>query len=273
MTFKATVLGAVLGATTSIVAFGAALAADLPSYKAPPPPPPPAIFDWTGYHIGVSGAWGGGSVGYSSNIVALGSAGYGLWNSTGTGVGVWNNVASSYGTSGFLVGFQSGASWQLSNNVVLGYESDFNYADVNSSNNGVLGEGLRSNLRWLGTERLRFGYAFGRFMPYITGGLAYGQIHTDGVSSFAGVPFTTSVSHWQAGWTVGAGMEYAVFDKVSVKAEYLYTSLQGNFGSSFGPGVYRTFSGTGFDTHIARVGLSYQIKNFGALIGMPNLGL
>ncbi|WP_363349600.1 outer membrane beta-barrel protein [Methylocystis echinoides] len=259
MTFKATVFGAI----ASLVAVGAAVAADLPSYKAPPPPPPPAVFDWTGYHFGVSGAWGGGSAGYNSNISALGFG----------GIAGWTNVQSSYDTSGYLVGFQSGSTWQLPNNVVVGYESEFNYADVNSNNGGVWGDTLRSNLRWFGAERLRFGYAFGRLLPYITGGLAYGQLHTTGVYSFAGIPFPTSVSHWQAGWTVGAGLEYAVLNNISVKAEYLYTSLQGNFGSSFGPQAYRTFVGSGFDTHIARIGINYNIKNFGALIGMPNLGL
>lgn len=269
MTFKATVLGA----TASVLALGAAFAADLPSYKAPPPPPPaPAAFDWTGYHVGVSGAWGGGTAAYSSNITALGFGGPGGFAG---GLAGWNNVQSSYGTSGYIVGFQSGASWQLSNNVVLGYESDFNYADVSSNNGGQFGDSLSSNLRWFGTERLRFGYAFGRLMPYVTGGLSYGQIHTNGVYSFAGIAFPTSVGHWQAGWTVGGGLEYAVLDNISVKAEYLYSSLQGNFGSSIGfPGVaYRTFSGRGLDTHIARIGVSYQIKNFGALIGMPELGL
>ncbi len=266
MTFKATVLGAL----ASVVGFGAAVAADLPSYKAPPPPPPPpAVFDWTGYHFGVSGAWGGGTAGYNSNITALGG-----FAGLGGGILGWNNVSSSYGTTGYLVGFQSGSSWQLSNNIVLGYESDFSYADVNSTNGGLWGDSQRSNLRWFGTERLRFGYAFGRLMPYITGGLAYGQLHTDGVYSFAGMAFPTSVGHWQAGWTVGAGLEYAVFNNISVKAEYLYTSLQGNYGASFGvPIAYRTFVGTGFDTHIARIGVNYQLKSLGALIGMPGLGL
>ncbi|MEK4035078.1 outer membrane beta-barrel protein [Methylocystis sp. IM3] len=264
MTFKATVLGAL----ASFVALGAAVAADLPSYKAPPPPPPPAAFDWSGYHFGVSGAWGGGTAGYNSNITALGPF------PGAPGLISWTNASSSYGTTGYLVGFQSGASWQLANNVVLGYESDFNYADVNSTNGGTWGDSLQSNLRWFGTERLRFGYAFGRLMPYITGGLAYGQLHTTGVYNFAGIAFPTSVGHWQAGWTVGAGLEYAVFDKISVKAEYLYSSLQGNYGSSFGvPTAYRTFVGTGFDTHIARVGVNYQLKSLGALIGMPQLGL
>ena len=31
---------------------------------------------------------------------------------------------------------------------------------------------------WLGTARARLGYSFGRFMPYVTGGAAFGDIKT-----------------------------------------------------------------------------------------------
>ncbi len=254
MRFKATVIGA----AASLFAFGAAFAADLPSYKAPPPPPPaPVGYDWTGYHVGVSGGWGGGSAGYISSITMFGV------------------VPTSYGTSGYVVGVQSGASWQLPNHIVIGYESEFNYADVNSNNNGGwTGAGLRSNLRWFGAERLRFGYAMGRFLPYITGGLAYGQLHTTGVENVAGFLFPTNASKWQAGWTVGAGLEYALLDNVSVKAEYLYSSLGGTNGAGIAaPLAYRSFVGNGFDTHMARAGVNYQFKSLGGLLGMPNLGI
>ena len=32
-----------------------------------------------------------------------------------------------------------------------------------------------SHLEYLGTARVRLGYAFGNLLPYITGGFAYGQ--------------------------------------------------------------------------------------------------
>lgn len=262
MNFKA----AVFGAAASILAFGAATAADLPSYKAPPPPPPAIGFDWTSFHLGISGGYGAGTTGYLSNVTAFGP----------TPAVAWNNVATNLGTRGYLVGVQSGADWQLPNRIVLGYESEFNYADVSSNITGGwnFGNQLYSRMRWFGAERLRIGYAFGRFLPYITGGLAYGQLHVSGVDNVAGYMFPTSASSWQAGWTVGAGFEYALFDKISVKAEYLYSSLQGTHGAGLGyPNAYRTFTGNGFDTHIARIGVNYRVKNLGALIGMPDLGI
>lgn len=249
MTFKASVIGAI----ASVVAVGAATAADLPSYKAPPPPPAIGAWDWTGWHLGVSGSYGGGSAAYASSIWTVGFP------------GGWNNVTSSSGTSGFLVGVQSGYTWQLSNNFIIGYESEFNYADVRSGNAGAWGGPMNSRLNWFGAERIRLGYAFGRILPYVTGGLAYGQVRANGNDTLGGFVFPTAVSTWQAGWTVGAGVEYGLWTNVSIKAEYLYSRLNGPRGSGLGfPGVYRAFEGRGFDTHIARIGINYQIKNFGA---------
>jgi outer membrane immunogenic protein len=261
MTFKAKAIGAL----ASLLAIGAASAADLPSYKAPPPPPPPAAWDWTAWHFGVSGSYGGGSANYVSNIWTFGAP-----------IGIWNNVGSSSGTSGYIAGIQTGFTWQFANNFVVGYESEYNYADVSSNNSGWLSGPMRSRLEWFGAERLRFGYAFGRFLPYITGGLAYGQVRASGTEFLGGFAFPTNASTWQAGWTVGAGVEYALWGDFTVKAEYLYASLNGPRGSSLGVGFptsFRTFEGRGFDTHIARIGVNYQIRNFGALIGMPDLGI
>lgn len=259
MTFKASVLGAL----ASVFAIGAAAAADLPMYKGPAyAPPPPPVFTWEGWHVGISGSYGGGAS-YTASTLYNYAAPAVLFADT------------SRGTTGFLAGVQSGYTWQFANNFVLGYESEFNYADVSTSNNGGFAGGVNTRLNWFGAERLRFGYALGRFLPYITGGLAYGQVRTQGVDFFAGDAFISNASRWQAGWTVGAGLEYAVLDNISVKAEYLYTSMKGPNGAGIGfpTGSYRIFDGRGFDTHIARIGINYQIKNIGNLIGMPQLGL
>src|SRR3954447_11728273 len=70
---------------------------------------------------------------------------------------------------GFIVGGQLGVNWQF-NNFVLGAEGDGSFTDWGSDNDAV------------GTVRLRGGFALDRFMPYITGGAAFG----DGVGWVAG---------------------------------------------------------------------------------------
>jgi outer membrane immunogenic protein len=259
----------VIGALASILTVGSALAADLPSYKAPPPPPSVPSFSWTGAHVGVVAAYAGGSSSYNSTVWAFAPT-----------FAIWPNVNTSRGTTGYTIGVESGYSWQFANNVVLGYESDFSYADISTNNDGVWGSGLRTRANWFGSERLRFGYAFGRFLPYITGGLTYGLLSTNGVTMVPGLFFPTSSSHWQAGWNVGAGIEWAVMDNVSVKAEYLHASLPGLQGGGIGiswdtaaPAGYRSFVGNGYNVNIARVGVNYHLKSLGALIGLPNIGL
>ena len=69
--------------------------------------------------------------------------------------------------------------------------------------------------------RGRVGYSFDRVMPYVTGGLAVGDIH----AAAPGLPGGTNTN---AGWTVGGGVEFALPGNWSAKAEYLHVDL-GNF--------------------------------------------
>lgn len=249
----------ILGVCASALSIGCAVAADLPSYKSAPAAPPPA-FTWTGWHIGVNGGWGGGTVESQANIQFLGFGAV--------------NVQRSFSTSGFVVGGQHGYMWQLPNNVVVGYESDYQYADVSGRDTAFGTSGQR--LEWFGTERLRFGYAFGRFLPYFTGGLVYGRISANGAGLAGGFWFPVSGSSTHAGWTVGAGLEYALWGNLSVKAEYLYAEMQGAYGSTLGvplaggfPAVM-TYRTPAFGTHIARAGLNYKV-DIGGLLGIPGL--
>ena len=87
--------------------------------------------------------------------------------------------------------------------------------------------GTRNN--WLATFRGRIGYAFDRWLPYITGGGAYGNVKaTVSVPAFG---LAASSSNNQLGWTVGAGLEYAFLSNWSAKIEYLYVDL-GSFDTA-----------------------------------------
>jgi outer membrane immunogenic protein len=115
-------------------------------------------------------------------------------------------------TSGILGGVQVGYNHQLPNNVVLGAEADITASNVR--NNGYT-EKTRQN--WMGSARVKAGYAFGNVMPYVTGGLSGGttEITTP-------VAKTTSTG---AGWVVGAGAEMMLTPNVSMRGEYLYYAL------------------------------------------------
>lgn len=255
MTFKSYIVGAF----ASVLAVSAVSAADLPIYKAPPPPPPP-VFSWEGFHIGISGSYAGGVSNQYSQTYLL------------TGAFLAIPTSTSFGTSGYLVGYQNGYNWVFANGLVAGYESEFNYADVRPTNaRSYIGAGASSRLQWFGMERLRFGYAFGRFLPYITGGLAYGKVLPYG-QQWGGL-YPTNQSVWQGGFAIGAGIEYAILDNWTVKAEYIFTRMKGASSANLSPFTYRTGTGNYLDTNIARIGVNYQVKSIGALIGMPELGL
>lgn len=75
---------------------------------------------------------------------------------------------------------------------------------------------VRIENTWLGTLRGRVGYSFGAWLPYLTGGGAWGNVK---VQSAGG-----SVSDTKGGWTAGGGIEYSL-GQWSAKLEYLYIDL------------------------------------------------
>ena len=204
---------------------GTAAAADLarpvpqPYYKAPVVAP---AFSWTGFYIGVNG---GGGFGRSA------------WDRTG-----------SFNTSGGLVGGTIGYNYQIGQ-AVVGFEGDIDWADINGTTNNACALGCKTSDSWLSTVRGRLGYAADRFMPYITGGAAFGDIK-------AATPGFAGGNSDRAGWTLGAGLEFAVAQNWSLKAEYLYVDLgKFNCGISCGAAVTDNVS---FTTNLIRAGVNYH---------------
>lgn len=75
--------------------------------------------------------------------------------------------------------------------------------------------------------RVRVGHTYGRFLPYVTGGLAYGRFEnryatSNTANSFA--PLTSTNEN--LGFQLGAGVETKVADRLRVGVEYLYTSIE-----------------------------------------------
>jgi outer membrane immunogenic protein len=189
------------------ISAGAALAADLPSRKAPmlpPPPPPPPM--WTGFYAGLNAGYGFGG---SNNITTVtpvwdeyASTYFNTWavpNLAGTfgAIQLANSGRASANLSGFAGGGQIGYNYQWGSNVVIGLEADMQGAGISGSGSYV-GAGLdtyrmgrmnmphadrqvvgygnvQASLNWFGTVRGRLGYLFTPTMlVYATGGLTYG---------------------------------------------------------------------------------------------------
>jgi outer membrane immunogenic protein len=189
-----TVIAGCLAAVALLVAPGAD-AADLsvaPLYKAPPATVTPA-YNWSGFYLGLNG---GGGWGHS------------YWDTSATGVH----------TSGGVAGGTAGYNWQFGN-AVVGLEGDIDWANLKGSNTSTLcPAGCSTSDTWLSTVRGRAGYAFGGILPYLTGGLAVGDIR-------ASTPGFAGATNTNAGWTVGGGIEFALSSNWTAKAEYLHVDL------------------------------------------------
>ena len=81
---------------------------------------------------------------------------------------------------------------------------------------------FNATIDYVGTARGRVGYAFGRLLPYVTGGFAWGHGHVD--VNDTGGNVVSSPGQTQFGWAAGAGVEFAVSGNWSAKAEYDYIS-------------------------------------------------
>ncbi|HZP78798.1 MAG TPA: outer membrane protein [Pseudolabrys sp.] len=204
-----------------------ALGADLPR-KAPAYVS--AGYSWTGFYAGINGgyAWGNSA-----------------WTlTTGGGTGNFNiNGPLVGGTIGYNL--QTGA-W------VWGLEADLDWTNIKGSSSfaGCAGGFCETKNSWLGTARGRIGYAFDRFLPYITGGAAFGN---EKLSTGAGAVGTTT----RIGWTLGAGLEFAISGPWTAKIEYLYADLGKATCDSACNGGGTPFDVT-FKTNIVRAGINYR---------------
>lgn len=203
-------------------------AADLPrqSYKAPIYSVPG--YSWTGFYAGIN-------------------AGYGFGKSDWSGTGGTGSTSPKGALAGVTLGYnlQTG-SW------VWGIEGDFDASWVKGSAVGTGlacgGAGCETKNPWLATARGRLGYAgWDRWLPYFTGGLAYGQVKM--------TPAVGNVENKnRLGYTIGGGLEYALLSNWTVKGEYLYVDL----GTSNCSGCGVTGTDVTFKEHLVRAGLNYR---------------
>jgi outer membrane immunogenic protein len=228
-------------------AFAAAAALAGSAYAAEPvaPPPAPPPFTWTGIYVGgqIGYAWATDYTYYSAFDPLSGLLFTPTVYNTPNGVIGGAHIAFLYQIDkpggGFVFGVEGsvdGAS--LSNTVATGFGA-FGGTTVSASTNADIQGSLRG----------RFGIAWGQFMGYATGGVAWGGFNTSfsvaGNSTRlaaidGGAPFfaSNSFSNTRAGWTGGGGITDAITDNWIVFVEYRYTDFSAP-GNAFlaGPAV------------------------------------
>jgi outer membrane immunogenic protein len=250
------------------LASGAAVAADMPA-KAPiyTKAPPVAVYSWTGFYVGGNAGYGWGD---ANDEMTLG----GLWPTDGSGdnlsVGPLGNRRLR--PTGFTGGVEAGYNYQVGS-WVWGIEADWEYfglkdnfsATVTAASGDPYAFASSYKSNWLVTVRPRLGYAFDQFLVYATGGLAISdQTFSQNITQL-NVAFVEggAVSKTTAGWTAGAGTEYALDNRWRMKAEYLYVDPgSGSFSSAgIGPpgsNLYNATHSAHLKANIVRGGINYK---------------
>jgi opacity protein-like surface antigen len=156
-------------------------------------PPAGDGVDWSGDYVGVlaGGAWD--------------------WVST-SGMGQTTRFSSSGPTGGLY----SGHNWMFGD-TMLGVEGVTMLANI--MGRGAQPDAPMTSYRaFVDTDfRGRAGYSFGRFMPYMAAGVAYGQSQQINLVTGDERGLTPS---WA--WTVGVGLDYMLTERLVLRAEYLY---------------------------------------------------
>jgi outer membrane immunogenic protein len=199
---RAAVAGLLL--TTGIAG---ASAADLNRYT-PAPAAAPAVvayaFNWTGAYVGAN---------VGANFANIGTP-------FGNG-----------GSTGFAGGLQAGYLWQMPNNIVYGLEVDFDGSTNRKSWNytattvggAVNNFSERERQDYQFGLRGRLGYAYDRFLPFVSVGVTWAGFNSRIVNTTTNTAF--SGTRVQTGYQLGTGLEYAVTNNVTVRGEYLYSDF------------------------------------------------
>jgi outer membrane immunogenic protein len=216
------------------------MAADLAPQPVEPVAPVYVPYSWTGFYIGLHA----GVVGSDSKATNL-----------------LSGFAAKFDDTGFIGGAHAGYNYQFPQGFVIGLEGDIDYTSLSKTQTfagPTFSESDRFKSDWQGSIRARAGYAFDRVLPYITGGVAFAnqKFTVSGFDTVLG-PYGGSNSTTRTGWTLGAGVEYAMTDNILIRLEGRY--------SDFGKKNYQ-FAGSApikvrFHEWAGTLGVSYKFSS------------
>jgi outer membrane immunogenic protein len=208
---------------------GSAFASDLPPPRAPSYRPAifsPQSFTWSGFYVGVNAGYGWGTTNWADGL---------------------GGPPANFRTTGAVAGLTLGYNIQTGS-FVWGVEADIDWSGIKGTETTVCGTpGCTTKLTWVATDRLRVGYAFDHWLPYLTGGFAFAGMTNSGANA--------SESVNKAGWTLGAGVEYAFMGAWSAKLDYLYVKFNNTTCTTCFTGDPQDIS---YKAQLVRAGVNYR---------------
>jgi outer membrane immunogenic protein len=222
----------VLAAAAALALAGRAFAADAPTRpvaRAPAIAALPSV-TWTGFYAGAHGSFV-----WMDHDVSLASVRPGGLLETD----IRNRTLAtqvSINESALSGGVQAGFNVQFGN-FVVGGEADaalfsgsaketYSAPDLFLFFGAMTHSTFGSEIDALGTVRLRGGVALGRALFFATGGLAVAEVTNSfavAIPGFYANSWSEDRTAW--GWTAGAGVEYAISDRVTGKLDVLHYDL------------------------------------------------
>lgn len=242
-----------------------------PSSKTLPPFASKLIFpyQWKGFYLGATG----GGVFSTFNTKTYTQAGPLLNPAQASAI---NNVGSQQiNPSGFLSGIEGGYNWQF-NRLLLGLETDIQSLSTNGeTNTGAVPYPDQpgnqyvltsyGNANWLLTARPRVGLTANNWLFYVTGGLGVIFQQNDFLfTNNLGALESKRVNKAKLGYVIGAGIEAALTQYLSLKAEYLFADFNNTSASNMNNNipVGQTLTNVvNLKSNIIKLGINYHFNN------------
>ena len=194
-----------------------ALAADLPARTYTKAPPPVAMYNWSGFYVGLDGG---------------GASSHNCWNLTSAiGVGLIPTTSEGcHDATGGLVGGQVGYRWQMTN-WVFGVEAQGDWANLKGSNTSLVGSAIgvpftnQTKIDSIGLFTGQVGYAWNNVLWYGKGGAAvahdkYAGIAIGAIGTIPAAAIFDQATETRWGGAIGTGVEIGFAPGWSVAFEY-----------------------------------------------------
>ena len=220
--------------SSAVLLSSAANAADIVATPEPAPVVAAPAFSWAGFYAGgqIGGTWSDGD--FDREVKAVNKE---PPPNVFVDAKVIDITSKSIDDGNFIGGIYAGYNWQFTNNIVAGFDADFAWLDNTAKSNEDVpfGEsridGYRNKVEqdWMAAVRAHLGYAYDRFLPYVAGGVAFTDVEYKRryYGDITDIRFDerSSSSKTLTGYTLGAGLDYAMTDHIILRAEYRYTDF------------------------------------------------
>ena len=221
---------------------------------------------WSGVYVGAVVGQGWMDLSVVDGGTPIANPPYGAFACGPALTGNYCDKPFEFASRGLLGGLHIGINWQASN-VVFGLEGDVGWINAEADKTLIRPfddrDFVAASVAWYATTTAKLGLTFDRALYYVRGGAALARVHVAAADmDLSGGGFgiyqgsMVNSKELLSGWTLGAGVEYAINSRLSFRAEYLYMDF-GSFAARSSDGDIYNHD---VALHTARLGLSLRLS-------------